>query len=196
MDKSFYSAAALFLLVILFSCKEKKAEEKKSEGTGKEKFFPAIPYIKSQVAHIDTSLYSIRKITVIDTVRNDTTYIPREQFAEAARDFLSLPDISKPEYSGRYTESNTYDETIGRAQLLYTPVKDDELITSQQVSIKPNMSEDKVVSIYVNTNFSNKDSMVEKKLIWIVDESFQVTTIRQLKGQPEVTSTYKVVWKE
>ena len=37
---------------------------------------------------------------------------------------------------------------------------------------------------------------MQKRLLWKIDESFQVTTIRQLAGQPETTSTVKVVWNE
>lgn len=185
--------AILLLSLSLVACKEKKKEEEKS----KENFFPAIPYIKSQVAHVDTSLYSIRVITPIDSIREDTTYIRREQFADVAREFLSLPDISQAAYNGRYKESEAFDETINRVQLLYTPVKEDEeLIKSQQVSIRPDPSGDKVASIYISTGISTKDSLVEKKMIWLVDQSFQVTTIRQLMGQPEVTSTVKVVWND
>lgn len=186
--------AVLFLFLCLAACKEKKKEEEKSSA---EKFFPAIPYIKSQVAHVDTSLYSIRVITPVDSVREDTSFIRREQFADIARDFLSLPDISTSEYSDRYKESEAFDETINRLQLLYTPVKEEEeFIKTQQVSIQPDPSGDKVVSIYFSTGISNKDSLVEKRLIWVVDQSFQVTTIRQLVGQPETTSTVKVVWNE
>jgi hypothetical protein len=186
--------AILFLCLSLVACKEKKKEEPQA---AKEEFFPAISFIKNQVAHVDTSLYTIRVITAIDSVREDTAYIRREQFKGIARDFLSLPDISKAEYNGRYTESESYDETINRLQLLYTPVKEDEeIIKSQQISIKPDPSGDKVSSIYITTGISTRDSLVEKKMLWMIDQSFQVTTIRQLVGQPEVTSTIKVVWNE
>ena len=33
-------------------------------------------------------------------------------------------------------------------------------------------------------------------MLWMVDESFQVTTIKQLKAQPEMVNTYRVVWNE
>ena len=33
-------------------------------------------------------------------------------------------------------------------------------------------------------------------MLWQVDKSFQVTTIRQLPGQKETTTTYKVIWSE
>ena len=38
----------------------------------KEKFFPVLSFIQSQVADIDTSLYSIRKLVYVDSLRTDT----------------------------------------------------------------------------------------------------------------------------
>src|ERR1043166_9497879 len=94
----------LACLVIFVGCKQK-------EKTEKEKFYPILSIIKSQVAHIDTSLYSIRRIEYIDSSHSDTTYIKREDFKAAAHDFLSVPDIADPKYADRYTEDKQFDET-------------------------------------------------------------------------------------
>jgi len=183
-------------LVIVFAwgCKN---EDKQTEP--KDQFFPAIPYIKSQIAKVDTSLYSIMRIVPVDSAHNDTTYLRREQFKDAASEFLALPDLTQPEYNGRFTEQNTFDESLGRVVMIYSP-KDakKEEVQRQEVLIKPQpgTSEDQVTSIFININQSNKDSSIEKKMLWQVDESFQVTTIKQYPGKPEVTSTYKVSWNE
>ncbi|MEO5564690.1 MAG: hypothetical protein ABIR18_14690 [Chitinophagaceae bacterium] len=180
-------------VIVLFfiACKEKKKPDTR------EKFFPALSYIKSQVAKVDTSLYSIMRITFIDTITIDTQYLKREDFKEAAKDFLSLPDIHDPKYRDSYTEDNQFDETTGRVQIDYTPVEaNKEEIQHQTVLIKPDSPEDRVTTIIINTNISNKDSSIEKKMLWKVDESFQVTTIKQYPGKPEITSTYKVTWNE
>jgi len=180
------------VLVAAWGCKNGDGKSKP-----KEKFFPAMFYIKNQVAKVDTSLYSIMRIDFVDSTHNDTTYIRREQFKDAARDFLSLPDLNQDEYQDRFTEESTFDESIGRVMMIYTP-KDakDEVVQRQEVLIKPDTPEDKVTSIFINTNQSNKDSSIERKMLWTVDESFQVTTIKQYPGQPEITSTYKVSWNE
>ena len=181
-----------FVLVFAVGCKSK---DKKSEP--KEKYFPAIGYIRNQVAKVDTSLYSIMRIVFVDSMHNDTTYLKREQFKDAARDFLSVPDLNQAEYHDRFTEENTFDESLGRVMMIYTP-KDakNEVVQRQEILIKPDTPEDKVTSIIINTNQSSKDSSIEKKMLWKVDESFQVTTIKQYPGQPEITSTYKVSWNE
>ena len=180
------------VLVSAVGCKNKSKSEEP-----KEKYFPALGIIKDQVAKVDTSLYSIMHIVFVDSTHNDTTYLKREQFKDAARDFLSVPDLNLDEYHDRFTETSTYDETLGRVMMIYTP-KDanDEVVQRQEVLIKPDSPEDKVTSIFINTNQSNKDSSIEKKMLWKVDESFQVTTTKQYPGQPELTTTYKVSWNE
>ena len=178
------------LLLHFISCKQK-------EKSDKEKFFPVLSFIQSQVAEIDTSLYSIRKLVTVDNLKTDTFYIPREQFRESAKDFLSIPDLSTSKYEARYREEKQFDETMSRVILTYIPIKPEkEEIQRQEVLIKPDPSGDEITNIIINQVLNTKDSSVQKKLLWKVDESFQVITIKQLNGQPETTSTVKVTWGE
>lgn len=182
-----------FIIILLLSFIACNQKEKSNE----EKFFPVLSFIQSQVADIDTSLYTIRKLVVIDSLRTDTFYIPREQFRESAKDFLSIPDLSSSKYEHRYTEEKQFEETMNRVILTYTPLKPEkEEIQRQEVLIKPDPSGDKITNIIINRFINTKDSSIQKRLLWKVDESFQVITIKQLNGQPETTSTVKVVWNE
>jgi hypothetical protein len=183
------SIFATILLLYFIACKQKEKNE--------ERFFPVLSYIQSQVASIDTSLYSIRKLVYIDSLRTDTIYIPREQFRLIAKDFLSIPDLSSSEYYGRYAEEKQFDETMNRVVLTYMPLNPEkEEIQRQEVVIKPDPAGDKITNIIINSIVSTKDSSVQKRLLWKVDESFQVISTKQLNGQPETTSTIKVVWGE
>lgn len=176
----------------LSSCKQKK---KKSP---EESFFPVLSFLKSQAAHIDTSLYSIVKLVYTDSVTVDTIYVSREQFKDVASDFLSLPDISTSSYDDRYKEDKQFDETLNRVLITYTPVKPEkEEIQKEEILIKPDMANgDKIKNIIINWGITNKDSSVQKNMLWKADESFQVITTKQLKGQPETTTTVKVIWNE
>lgn len=177
-------------ITLVMGCKGKKEEPH-------EPFFPVLSFLNSQVAHVDTSVYSIRKFVVVDSLRTDTVYIPREEFKEAARDFLSLPDIAAASFAKRYKEEKSFDETLNRVRLSYRPVDPkEEEIQSQEVLIKPDPSGDKISNIIINSFRETKDSSVEKKLLWNADESFQVVIIKQLPGKPETTTTFKVAWGE
>ncbi len=180
----------VFLIVLISSCKEK-------ETTPKEDFFPVLSFLKSQVAKVDTSLNSIRKYVIVDSLTTDTLYIPREQFRDIARDFLAIPDLSESKYKDRYVEEKIFDEMLNSGLLTYTPIKPEkEQIQRQEVMIRPGPSEDKITNIIINLSVDTKDSSVQKRMLWKVDQGFQVTTTRQLAGQPETTRTEKVIWGE
>ena len=179
-----------FVLFLISSCKQK-------ETTPKEDFFPVLSFLKSQVAKVDTSLNSIRKYVIVDSLTTDTLYIPREQFRDIARDFLLIPDLSESKYKDRYVEEKIFDEMLNSVLLTYTPIKPEkEQIQRQEVMIRPGPSEDKITNIIINLSVDTKDSSVQKRMLWKVDQGFQVTTTRQLAGQPETTRTEKVIWGE
>jgi hypothetical protein len=183
--------STLLFLFFIISCKQKPKEKKETEA-----FFPVLSFIKSQVAHVDTSLYAIIKVTWIDSVHTDTTYIKREEFRGLAKDFLEIPDLSEKKYKDLYKEEKIYDEGLNKAILLYQPKnKDTVIIQRQQVLINRDIEGDKVNSFIVDMIITNKDSSVEKKLLWQVDNSFNVFTSVQKPGGAEITRRFKVVWE-
>lgn len=185
----------LLLLPVLFlttSCSDKKEE------TPAKAFFPALSFIKSQVAHVDTALYSIKRIVYRDSINIDTTFIHRDSFRALAADFLSLPDLTEKEYRKRFTEESMFDETMNRVILSYRPVNPEkEEIQSQEVLILPNPAlGDKVTSILIDRVVNDRNGYLEKNLLWQVDQYFQVTTTIQKPGQPETITIMKVTWNE
>lgn len=192
MNKVLYIAGILSLSMTFTGCKEK------DKKTDKEiNFIPVISKVKEQIEHIDTSLYTIMKITKIDSTRNDTAYIERSRFAEAAHEFLSVPDISSKELRDRYQEQNQYDETLGRFLITYEALNPDkDEVQREELLVKPDPPDDKVTNIIIHTVRVTKDSSVEKRLLWNMDRSFQVITTKLFPGKPETTSTYSVVWNE
>ena len=174
-------------IMIVFACKNKK----------KESLFPVLSFIKSQVAHVDTSLYPIKKITWMDSTHTDTTYVKREEFRSLAKDFLKIPDLTDKKFRNLYTEEKFYDEGLNQVILTCKPKDPDAVsIQRQEVLITPDPSGDKVKSIIIDLSITNKDSSVQKRMLWRVDQSFQVATIIQKNGQAEITSIMKVAWDE
>ena len=160
----------------------------------KESYIPVGPIIKAQVNNIDTSLYTIIKLTYIDSARSDTEYIRREDVRGLAHDFLTLPELSK----SKYTEENFPGPTEGASTFTYKPKHPDEQELKQiDLIIDPSLEiqgKSQITTIIIEKMLTNKDSSVEKKLLWQTDRSFQVTTIKQLPGQPEIYSSYRVIW--
>jgi hypothetical protein len=188
MQKPFFF---LFLIALfLISCKNKK-----NKGEENSSFFPVLSFIKSQVAHVDTSVYRIIKIVNKDSI-SDTIYLKREEFAEAAKDFLSIPDISSGELKDEYVETKLYDPDLEQVVLNYMPKKPDKEISRQEVMIKPGTDGDKVQSIFINRIINSKDSTVQKILFWQVDKHFKVATLTQSPNSPEKKETIEVIWND
>ena len=183
----------LFLLFtgVIAACKSKKKEPEK-------KFVSVLSLIESQVAHVDTSLYSIIKVEQTDSLPEDTTYIPREEFRAAAKDFLSIPDLSDKKVARRYKEETLFDETINRVVITYTPENPaKEEIQKQELLVTPNTATgDKINNIIINRVISTRDSFMKQNMLWLMDKSFQVATTIQKPGKPEKTTTMKVTWNE
>jgi hypothetical protein len=167
----------------------------KSKESKKESFFPVLSFIKSQAAHIDTSLYQIVKLVSVDSTW-DTTYIKREEFRSFANDFLSLPDLTEKQYADKYEESKFFDASLNRVIITYIPKDKSQEIQREEVTIAPGQDgDDKVKNIIVNTLISAGDSSLTKKLLWTVDEGFQVTRITQKTGHEDAVYTFKVTWQ-
>lgn len=177
-------------LTVLFACKEKRTDNPK------DTFIQVLSIIKGEIKHIDTSLYSIIKVNYKDNAPSDTEYVRREDVRLFAKDFLELPELSKK----KYTEENIPGPIDNLSTITYKPIHpNNEEVQRVDLIIDParaETGENIIKSIFVDRGFSNKDSAVQKKMIWIVDQSFQITTILQKKGQEETTTTFKVIWNE
>lgn len=187
MNKNTLFTSISFVILFLTGCKNKK--------DNKEEFLPVLSIIQNQVTDVDTSLYNIRKIINVDST-SDTTYVKREAFASLATDFLTSPDISGNTLKSHYTETKFFEESINKVIITYTPDNEDLELRRQEVHILPNQQDgDKISTIIMDKFISNKDSNLQKRLLWQMNDHFQVVTIVQKPGKPDRTTTLKVFWK-
>jgi len=188
---------ALFMgafLLAFISCKEKKKERAVTK-----KYISILSLVKNQVAHIDTSLYVIRKIVILDSLHSDTSFIRREDFAGEAKEFLSIPDLSDPKVAkGFVEESPLFDQNLNRVIITYTPVDPlKEAIKKQELLVSPDMPDgDNVTSLIITSIVNNRNGYLKKEMLWQMDKSFQVVVTSQLPGEPEKTVITKVSWNE
>jgi hypothetical protein len=176
------------ILLALIACKNKKKE---TEENGS---FPVLPIIKSQVAHVDSSLYSIVK-TLSDDSTRDTIYLKREQFRDAAKDFLSIPDITQPKWKDKYKESKLYDENLQMVVLDYTTDDPEAEVRSEKVYIEQGEApEGKVKTIVIDRITKDGNNIIQQNMIWEMDSHFQVASNIESPGKPDRTKIVKVTW--
>jgi hypothetical protein len=186
-----YVTVMLAVFFLISSCKPKEKEEPK-------KFISVLSLIEKQVAHIDTSLYSIRKYVIHDSLHIDSSYVNRENFREVAKEFLEIPDLSDPKVAKRYKEETRYDALTNWVIVSYIPVNPKkEDIQKQEIIVIPNVATgDKVNNIIIERLISNKNGYLSKKMYWQTDKNFLITTTSQKPGEPEIVTTTKVIWDE
>src|SRR5947207_2566325 len=162
MKGSEFFLPLLFIGLLCDGCKQKKND-----------VFPALDFIKSQIADVDTSVYPIMKLIPLSDTTYDTTYVKRDDFKMLAKDFIETPDISK-KFGGKYTEERMMSNELGQALFIATP-KDKTLeVQREEVRIVPNPPNDRVKSVYIEKFLSNNDSSVIKRMTWYTDKKFQV----------------------
>lgn len=175
--------ALLLMLFFYYGCKQKKND-----------VFPAIDFIKGQIANVDSSVYRIVKLIPITDSTYDTAYVKREDFKKLAKDFVETPDISKT-FGGKYNEERMMNNELGLAVFIATPKDEGLEVRRQEVRILPGPP-DEVQSIYIERLKTDKDSSVLKRMTWYTDKKFQIITITQKKDTPEKTSIIEVVWND
>ena len=184
MKSNGFLLAFIFTTFLCITCQQKKND-----------VFPAMDFIKGQIASVDTPLYSIMKLVALTDSTYDTTYVKRDDFKNLAKDFLETPDISK-EFGGKYTEERMMNNDLGQAVFIATPNNKNLEVQREEVRIVPGPPDDKVKSIYIEKFSSNNDSAVIKRMTWYTDKKFQVITITQKKDGEEKTSVMEVIWNK
>lgn len=182
----------ILFVISISSCKSKEIQNDKQ-------FISVLSLIRKDVAHVDTSLFSIIKVEYTDSLHPDTSYIRREEFAGIANEFLETPDLSDKKIAKRWVESPAIiDQMLNRVIITYTPVNPDkEEFKKQEILATPVPGADaKINNIIIIREISNRDSFLQKKMLWQVNKSFQVVTISQKPGKPEIIKTTRVTWNE
>ena len=189
MNKNIIFAACILLSCV--ACKHKNKGNKEDSA-----FFPVLSFLKSQVSQVDTSSYDFLMIVTIDSLA-DSSHIKKEELKGLVKDFLETPDISEKIFKEKYKEDRMYDEELNKVILTYTPIDSDMQVLREEVIITPSgPNGDEVGSIIIEKMQDEKDSTILKRLLWQVNESFQIVTTVQKPNHDDVTHTLQVVWNK
>lgn len=181
---------AALMAAFMTGCNDDTKEENSETQTLSAKSF-----ILSQIAHVDSSLYRIEKIETVNGGTPETTFVRREDFRELAKDFTEMPDITEKKFKKKYEEVNSYDQALERVVFSFTPKDKGLEIIRQEITVAAGSWQgDKVKNIYVERSIGDKNTPVLKRMLWSVDQSFQVVTMTQKPNEPEHIVVTKVIW--
>lgn len=181
--------AIVLTLFCTVGCKSKK------EKQDPEQFIPVISYIQGQVSQMDSSLATIIQIQKEMNGRADTTYLSRQEFRLAAKDFLSLPEISQANLRDDYEAENMYDDLMNAFVFTFT-AKDKRLeIQREDVIVQPNENgSSDIKAINFDRWRQSRDSTVHQNLLWESGKRFVVVTKTSRNNGPEKVHTLEVKW--
>jgi hypothetical protein len=187
------------LILSLIIAAAASCKSKKKAVVDESKIFPVVPFIREEVADVDTSLYTILDLTIIDSVRTDTVLRHRNEFKVLAKDFLELPDLTEEKYKQRFKQDVIYDTMLGKVIVVCLPIDpQNEVLQRQELILTPNLEgkDSKIDNIIIDYIQNSRDSSIQKKMLWNAHRNFIITTIKQLPGKDEEVTTRKVIWNE
>jgi len=180
----------LLVFILIISCKSKQ----KKTDVPADQFFPVTPYIKGELARLDTSLSTFYKIETTDN-KSDTTPIRNADVKLYAQDFATLPDISSAEIKNDYQITHEYDDILNAFVFMFT-TKEDHPVRREDVVLDPqpnDQGKNDIKSIFAEVWNTNKDTTVRKNMLWEAGKYFEIVTITNAGGS-EKTKKLRVVW--
>jgi hypothetical protein len=198
----FYSMNKKILFIVLIisaliSCKKKKTG---GDAVGEKSYIDVVSIIKSEVKHVDTSLYNIVKLVSTDTLDTDTTYIKREDFEKEVSMFLALPNLSNQDVANDFKDESRFDTLTQRAFISYFPKEEDNEIKKIEVIAKldeiDSKGNNKVTNIIAEKRKTDRNGSSVYKMYWNANRNFSIIHFVNLPGQPEKITTTKVTWND
>jgi hypothetical protein len=186
------------LLLSAVACQQKNPTATAGTTDSTKNFFPVADYINSEISYVDSTPLAIVKYTE-QNGHADSSYIRPEEFHRLATELIPA-ELSTALFEKDYSENSFLDETTKSLTFIYS-TKNKELplqrvdVLAAQGSVAGNQaSGSKVKSIYMESSFYRKDTLVTKKVLWQARKSFLVLTSLQPQEKAPIIRQLKVVW--
>jgi hypothetical protein len=179
----------LFASLLLIACKQKVRQEIQVAQEIPFHFLPFTDYFESELRWID----SLQMPTVLFETKNGQTDTLPASMADTR--LLAAPFLALKPLDDAYRETSFADQTIASVTLTYTAKAASTTPQRIDVIIEPNPTgEDKIKSIFTDTNESRGDTAINTKLYWRGGKHFQIITTKQLPGKESNTHIRKLEW--
>jgi hypothetical protein len=179
----------LLASLLLMACKPKVRQEIPVAPETPFHFMPFTDYFESELRMID----SLQIPTVLVETKNGQSDTLPASMADTR--ILATPFLNLKPLDDAYRETSFADQTIASVTLTYTAKSASTTPQRIDVIIEPNPTgEDKIKSIFTDTNESRGDTAVNTKLYWRGGKHFQIITTKQLPGKESATHIRKLEW--
>lgn len=175
---------SIFLLAILvISCKEKTKPASGSANStptadSVSTYLPVQELVQADIRQVDSFAGGILKKTFRDGIQQDSVFVDRTAFYQAAGAFFS-PDLDSARFRQLFIESSLMDETTQLLNFIYTSKDNQQPLRKVVVYIAPSLGVDKPNRIYLEKEFQQGDTLVRQKLTWKMQQYFYILTVKE-----------------
>jgi hypothetical protein len=198
MKRPMLSAFAVLLLLACHHSGSNTGSSTDSSATtnvdsAKKSYIPIADYLKNEISLVDSTPFLIMKFQEVNG-RHDSVIIKTKDFDDLAKNFLRK-ELDSPAFENSFTENSFMDRTTGQLNFTYSTKDSGEGLKRVDflASSTPTGAE-KMNSVYMEIDHSEKDTSVISKMVWKAGRYFTILRISQpLHGQAVISQT-KVVW--
>lgn len=176
-------AGCIGLLLLLAACGDEEAATTAVEegayvplpddlSAPNEPFYPLIPYLKGQIAYVDTTPLGIEKVEKLNGQTIDSGYISKAAFKRLvspwAQDNPEAPDL-KP----YYRERSFFDQSIQRLTFSIEDTTQQQRLRQADIHLNP--ENNRVSMVVLRRAWAAGDSTVQQYILWEHNMNCQVS---------------------
>lgn len=161
------------LFLIHFSCNTKK----ENDSEEKEGYFSVSQFLDDQWKNREGIPYLLLKVTNFNGII-DSSYVGLDSIIwKEIRQPFDAADISDPEWIGRYHFSHYDEDVLNLAMFSYEAASDKLWV--QKTDIGYDQTNNRIKTIYIETQKKNFVNLEKQKLLYIPDETIQIQTYQK-----------------
>jgi hypothetical protein len=155
-----------------------------------EPLYPFVQYLNEQIAFVDSTPFAIEKITYLDGKQIDSALIGRPEFLQLAALFCQS-DVNSTTLRPLYSEESFNDLTLDNLTFSITALKPNLPLQQATILLLPETK--RVKNVILQLNKTMGDSSLSQNLLWVHNQSFQISSTLYYQNQRQ-TRTTKVIW--
>lgn len=184
--------AALFVLGIIISCKNKPNTTLEKPNADTVPFYAYLFEIKKDIDSIKTKSKPVTLTNYTASNTLQTVKVKPDEVDKYCTELFTL-DITQPNLKPFYKEELFNDLTTQSSVISYTTQKDSLPVKS--VNILLDAKDGKTIKrVDIKKMFSRNDSLIQENYSWVFNKNYYVTTYKEAKDGKVTTTKQELKW--
>jgi hypothetical protein len=157
-----------------------------------ESYLPVKDLLQAEVRNVESYAAGILRKTNIKG-RKDSAFVQLPQFQRTAEQFM-LKELDSLYFRENFTETSFMDQTTQKLNFIYAAKDSTSHLKKAVVYVQPGEASNTMDRIYLETAWSQGDTLIEKTLTWKMRKYFYILTVKQPKSGNVITTMEKLIW--